>query len=149
MATVAGLYRVLEGPIDLQRAVEAVAGPDRGAVATFTGVVRDHHGGRRVEKLEYHAYTPMAEQVMRDIGREVEQRFGTPHVAILHRVGSLAIGEASVVIAVAAPHRGAALAACAHVIEQVKKLVPIWKKEYYEGGMTWIEGPEDIDVGSA
>ncbi len=137
----AGLYRIVPGPLDPGEAIRAVQGPDRGAIATFMGVARDHHAGRSVLRLEYHAYTEMAERVMRRIGREVEERFGTPHVAILHRTGLLAIGEASVIIAVAAPHRREALAGCAHAIERLKALVPIWKKEYFQGGVDWVEGP--------
>ena len=135
-----GLYRIVEGTLDLEEAVRAVGGPDRGAIATFIGTARDHHAGRPVRALEYQAYADMAVSVMRDIGREVESRFGTPHVAILHRVGRLEIGEASVVIAVAAPHRREALAACAHAIERLKQIVPIWKKEHYADGAAWIEG---------
>ncbi|HEU4400889.1 MAG TPA: molybdenum cofactor biosynthesis protein MoaE [Candidatus Polarisedimenticolia bacterium] len=140
-----GLFRIVDAAIDPQEAIRAVAGPDRGAIATFTGVARDHHSGRRVRALEYHAYPAMAEKVMRAIGREVAERFGTPHVAILHRVGRLEIGEASVVVAVAAPHRHEALAACAHAIERLKAVVPIWKKEHYEDGAAWIEGCEAPD----
>jgi len=140
-----GLYRIVRGPLQIEEAIGAVAGPDRGAVATFTGVARDHHLGRRVLSLEYHAYEAMAEDVMRAIGREVAERFGTPHVAILHRVGRVEIGEASVVIAVAAAHRREALQACAYAIERLKTSVPIWKKERYAGGTSWIEGsgPEE------
>ena len=137
-----GLYRISEEPLDLREAVAAVGGPDRGAIATFVGVVRDHHSGRRVLRLEYDAYREMALEVLRSIGREIAERFGTPHVAILHRVGRLSIGEASVVVAIGAAHRREALAACAHAIERVKRSAPIWKKEFYEGGVTWIEGPE-------
>ena len=136
----AGLYRIVERPIDLQEAVRAVAGPDRGAIATFIGTARDHHDGRPVRALEYDAYPEMAEQVMRDIGRETESRFGTQHIAILHRIGRLQVGDPSVVVAVAAEHRRAALAACAHVIERLKEIVPIWKKEHYADGAAWIEG---------
>jgi molybdopterin synthase catalytic subunit len=136
----AGLYRIVEGPVDLQEAIRAVAGPDRGAIATFIGTARDHHNGRPVRALEYHAYPEMAERVMRDIGRETETRFGTPHIAILHRIGRLHIGDPSVVVAVAAEHRREALAACAHVIERLKEVVPIWKKEQYADGAAWIEG---------
>lgn len=135
------LFRIQEVPIDPAEAIRAVEGPDRGAIATFHGVARDHHGGRKVVELEYHAYASMAGEVLRQIGREIEERFGTPHVAILHRVGALKIGEASVVIAVAAPHRREALDACAYAIERLKAVVPIWKKERYEGGASWIEGP--------
>ena len=135
-----GLFRIVDGPIRLDQAMEAVAGPDRGAIATFHGTVRDHHADRRVMRLEYHAYTAMAEEVLRQIGQEVRDRFGTDHLAILHRTGTLAIGETSVLIAVAAPHRAEALAACAYAIERLKAIVPIWKKEHYVDGSAWIEG---------
>ncbi len=135
-----GLYRVVRSPLRLEEAIGAVVGPDRGAVATFTGVARDHHAGRRVLSLEYHAYEAMALEVMRAIGSEIADRFGTPHIAILHRIGRLEIGEASVIIAVAAAHRREALQACAYAIERIKGSVPIWKKEQYEEGSSWIEG---------
>jgi molybdopterin synthase catalytic subunit len=138
---VGALFRVQDAPLDAAEAVGAVAGPDRGAIATFHGVARDHHRGRRVVALEYHAYAAMAEETLKRIGREVEERFGTPHVAILHRVGRLAIGETSVIVAVAAAHRREALAACAYAIERLKEVVPIWKKEHGEDGARWIEGP--------
>jgi len=141
-----GLYRIDDRPLDLQDAIRAVAGPDRGAIATFVGTTRNHHDGRSVRFLEYDAYAEMAEIVLRDIGREVEARFGTPHVAILHRVGRLEVGEASVVVAVAAAHRREALAACAHAIERVKASAPIWKKEHYADGAAWIEGPDSAPV---
>ncbi|HYS04140.1 MAG TPA: molybdenum cofactor biosynthesis protein MoaE [Candidatus Dormibacteraeota bacterium] len=141
-----GLYRIDDRPLDLQDAIRAVAGPDRGAIATFVGTTRNHHDGRSVRFLEYDAYPEMAEIVLRDIGREVEARFGTPHVAILHRVGRLEVGEASVVVAVAAAHRREALAACAHAIERVKASAPIWKKEHYADGAAWIEGPDSAPV---
>lgn len=137
-----GLYRVSPDPLDLDEAVRAVSGPDRGAIATFIGTTRDHHDGRPVRSLEYDAYVPMAEKVMRAIGEEVAERFGTPHVAILHRVGRLQIGEPSVIIAVAAAHRREALAGCAHAIERLKEIVPIWKKEHYADSARWIEGPD-------
>jgi len=141
-----GLYRIDDRPLDLQDAIRAVAGPDRGAIATFVGTTRNHHDGRSVQFLEYDAYPEMAEIVLRDIGREVEARFGTPHVAILHRVGRLEVGETSVIVAVAAAHRREALAACAHAIERVKASAPIWKKEHYADGAAWIEGPDSAPV---
>ncbi len=139
-----GLYRIDERPLDLQGAIRAVAGPDRGAIATFVGITRNHHDGRSVRFLEYDAYPEMAEIVLRDIGREVEARFGTPHIAILHRIGRLEVGETSVVVAVAAAHRREALAACAHAIERVKASAPIWKKEHYADGAAWIEGSDSV-----
>ena len=143
-----GLYRIDDRPLDLQDAIRAVAGPDRGAIATFVGTTRNHHDGRSVRYLEYDAYREMAEIVLRDIGREVEARFGTPHVAILHRVGRLVVGETSVIVAVAAAHRREALAACAHAIERVKASAPIWKKEHYADGAAWIEGADSAPAGT-
>ena len=140
----AGWYRIVEGSLDLAEAVRAVGGPDRGAIATFIGTARDHHDGKPVRSLEYQAYAAMAEEVMRAIGREIETRFGTPHVAMAHRVGPVAPGEASVIIAVAAAHRREALAGCAHAIERLKQSVPIWKKEHYADGSAWIEGPPPV-----
>ena len=136
-----GLYCIVDHPLDPQEAIRAVSGPDRGAIAMFIGTTRDYQAGRPVRFLEYHAYVAMAEDVMRRIGREIAARFGTPHVAMLHRVGRLEVGEPSVVIAVAAAHRREALAACAHAIDRLKQEVPIWKKEHYADGAAWIEGP--------
>lgn len=141
-----GLYRIQEQPLDLDEAVRAVAGPDRGAIATFLGVGRDHNAGRKVLRLEYHAYPEMAERIMREIGVEVAERCGTPHVALLHRIGTVLVGEVSVIVAVAAGHRREALAGCAQAIERLKAAVPIWKKEYFQGGAAWIEGPGGIGL---
>lgn len=138
------LYRVEPGPISVQEAIAAVSGPDRGAVTVFVGQTRDHHAGRRVLRLEYHAYGAMAEEIMRQIGGEIAERFGTPHVAMLHRIGPVPIGEASVIIAVAAAHRRQAIDGCSHGIERLKAIVPIWKKEFYEGGSAWIEGCDTV-----
>lgn len=135
-----GLYRIVEGTLDPGDAMRAVAGPDRGAISTFLGTARNHHAGRRVMRLEYQAYRPMAESTLRAIGAEIEERFGTPHVAILHRIGQVEIGEASVIIAVAAAHRREAIEACRYAIERVKAIAPIWKKEHYEEGSEWIAG---------
>jgi len=145
---VAGVYRIVERALEPQEAIRAVAGPDRGAIATFIGTARNHHDGRRVRALEYHAYPEMAETMLREIGRETEARFGTPHIAVFHRIGRLEIGEASVIVAVAAGHRREALAACAYVIERVKEIVPIWKKEHYDEGAAWIEGSGASPVSS-
>ena len=137
-----GVYRIVDHVLDPQEAIGAVSGPDRGAIALFIGTTRDHRDGRPVRFLEYQAYAAMAEEVLGEIGRDIASRFGTPHVAVLHRVGRLEIGESSVVIAVAAAHRREALAACAYAIERLKTTVPIWKKEHYADGGAWIEGPD-------
>lgn len=133
-------FRIVSGPLSLERVVERVAGPRHGAIATFTGTVRDHHQGKRVTGIEYHAYAEMAERVLSEIGARIETRYDSCRVAIHHRIGPLSIGEASVMIAVAAPHRKEALAGCAEAIEILKSEAPIWKKEYYGDGAAWIEG---------
>jgi molybdopterin synthase catalytic subunit len=112
-----------------------------GGLALFLGVVRDENAGRKVLFLEYEAYAPMAEAEMLKIERDCITRFGVSKVAIVHRTGRLEIGEASVAVAVASPHRAQALDACRHAIDTLKRTVPIWKKEHFEGGAVWIEGP--------
>jgi molybdopterin synthase catalytic subunit len=111
-----------------------------GAVALFLGTVRDHHAGRRVRHLDYHAYPGMAEREMERIEAAARERFGVSRVAVVHRTGRLEIGEVSVAVAVAAPHRAEAMEACRFVIDRLKQTVPIWKKEYYEDGAVWIDG---------
>jgi molybdopterin synthase catalytic subunit len=133
------MFRVVGEPIDPSKAIRAVEGPDAGAVALFLGTVRDENEGRRVVALEYDAYAEMAERVMAEIGRDIAGRLGC-RLAIVHRIGRLRVGEISVVVAAAAPHRAAALEACREGIETLKRIVPIWKKEYFEGGEMWIEG---------
>lgn len=136
------VFRITREPIVLLEAVGAVSGPDRGAVATFCGVVRDHHRGRPVRGLEYHAYAPMAERVFGEIACEAARRHPGAGVAVIHRVGALRVGDVSVVVAAASAHRQDALAACAFVIDQVKARAPIWKKEYFDDGVVWLEGPD-------
>jgi molybdopterin synthase catalytic subunit len=122
-------------------------GGGHGAVATFIGVVRDNNMNRRVTHLEYEAYEPMAVKSLAQICDEAGREWPGTRLAVHHRVGRLAIGEASIVIAAASAHRAAAFAACRYVIERVKQIVPIWKHEFFEGGEVWIEGatanPED------
>ncbi len=108
------------------------------AVVTFIGTTRIHSRGRTVTHLEYEAYEGMAEQVMAEIADELTARYELSAIAIHHRIGRVAIGERSVVIAVSAPHRGDALAACRDAIDTLKERVPLWKKEVYEGGEEWI-----------
>lgn len=132
------MVRLQEEPIRIGSLVEEVRGDQDGAIAVFVGSVRDHHEGRRVLWLEYQAYAPMAETEMARVERQALDRFGVSRVALVHRTGRLEIGEASVVVAVAAPHRREALEACRFVIDTVKKTVPIWKKEFFEGGSAWV-----------
>ncbi len=133
-----GAFRLSEQPLALEAAVEEVASDAAGAVATFVGTTRVHSRGRTVTHLEYEAYEGMAEQVMADIAAELEARYELCAVAIHHRIGRVGIGERSVVIAVSAPHRQDALAACRDAIDTLKERVPLWKKEVYEGGEEWI-----------
>ena len=112
-----------------------------GAVVTFSGVVRDHSGESRTDYLEYEAYAPMAEKMMAEIGAEAAARWKTKEIAVLHRVGKVEIGEISVLISVASPHRAEAFQACSYVIDQLKERVPIWKKEVGADGTYWVEGP--------
>jgi molybdopterin synthase catalytic subunit len=135
-----GLFRVIDEPLDVARTAEAVAAPDCGAVATFVGLVRDHNLGRRVRWLDYECYEPLAVSSLERIAAEAQTEWPGTRLAITHRVGTLQIGEASVVIAAASPHRADAFAACRYAIERIKQIVPIWKREHFEGGDSWIEG---------
>ena len=126
-------------PLQLTALTAAVATPDRGAIATFVGVVRDHKSGRSVLRLEYSAYEAMAERECGTIVAEAESRWPV-RVALAHRVGRLALGDAAVMVVAAAAHRGPAFDACRHVIEEVKRRVPIWKREWYaDGTVTWVD----------
>jgi molybdopterin synthase catalytic subunit len=133
-----GAFRVTEEPLSLEAVASEVADERAGAVATFTGTVRRQSRGREVERLEYEAYAEMAEEVMAKLAADLQSRHELCAIAIHHRVGRLEIGEASVVIAVSAPHRQAALDACREAIDTLKETVPLWKKEVYEGGQEWI-----------
>ena len=133
-----GAFRIAEGPLDLDVVIAEVADERAGAVATFLGTVRVESRGRTVVYLEYEAYAEMAEDVMAQIAGQLRERYELCQVAIHHRVGRVEIGEASVAIAVSAPHRQDALAACKDAIDTLKETVPLWKKEVYEGGEEWI-----------
>ncbi len=132
------MYDIVTQPIDVTAVTAAVADAATGATVTFIGTTRDHNGGRRVTQLEYEAYPEMALAQMRKIGETTRQRWPIARIAIVHRVGVVPTGEASVVIAVSAVHRGAAFAACRFAIDRLKESVPIWKKEHYEDGAVWI-----------
>lgn len=111
-----------------------------GALATFVGLVRDRHAGRQVERLEYEAYAPLALAAFERIAEEVREAWPGAVLAIHHRTGRLAIGEASVIIAAASAHRADAFGACRYAIERVKQIAPVWKREFFVGGDAWIEG---------
>lgn len=133
-----GAFRLSEEPLSLDAAVEEVASPEAGAIATFVGTTRAHARGREVVRLEYEGYEGMAERTMAELADELRGRYALVEVAIHHRVGVVGIGERSVVIAVSAAHRGDALAACRDAIDTLKERVPLWKKEIYVGGEEWI-----------
>jgi molybdopterin synthase catalytic subunit len=133
-----GSFRLSEEPLSLDAVVEEVRSDEAGAIATFVGTTRVHSRGRTVERLEYEAYAGMAEKVMAEIADQLKRRYDLREIAIHHRTGTVDIGDASVVIAVSAPHRQDALAACRDAIDTLKEQVPLWKKEIYEGGEEWI-----------
>jgi len=131
---------LVDGPVDSARAVAAVSGPDRGAVVVFLGTVRDHHAGRPVAKLTYSAYRPMALEGLRRIVMDLETSAPGLRAAIIHRLGEVPVGEASVVIAVSSPHRAAAYEASRTALERLKAEIPIWKREHYaDGEAAWRE----------
>ncbi len=149
------LFEITEQPLSLDDAAARVTRPDCGAVVTFAGTVRGEtqtDGGERdTDFLVYEAYVPMAEKKLAQIGDEIQQRWPTVRaVSILHRMGRCEIGEPTVVIAVATPHRGdGCFDACSYAIERLKAIVPIWKQENWSDGQVWVEGPRQpaLDVG--
>ena len=133
------VYRVVEQPLSPDAIAALVDDSGAGGVVIFSGVVRNETGGRPVKFLEYEAHAPMAETKLREIGEEARRRWpGVKCVAMLHRVGRLEIGEASVLIAVSASHRGEAFEACRWAIDALKTTVPVWKKEHFEDGEVWV-----------
>jgi len=135
-----GPHRVTDSALDAAAAGALVSRDGDGAVATFVGLVRDHNAGRRVLWLDYEAYAPLALKAFDRIAAEAAAQWADARIAIHHRTGRVAIGEASVVIAAASPHRAEAFAACRYAIERLKQIAPIWKHEHFEGGDVWIEG---------
>ena len=133
-----GIGPIGRAPIDVSALERAVADPHAGAIVTFAGTTRADNAGRNVIRLEYEAYEPMALNEMRRLAREAGERWQIVRIAISHRVGLVDIGETSVAIAVSAVHRGEAFEACRFAIDRLKEVVPIWKKEYFEGGEVWI-----------
>ncbi len=150
------LFAIGPAPLALEPLVSAVASESDGvdgAVVTFLGLVRNHNQGRRVQYLEYEAFEPLAMKAFARIEDEVRRRWPGMRMALHHRTGRLEIGDASVAIVTASPHRADAFAACRYVIERVKQIVPVWKREYFDGGDVWIEGatadPEDSQARAA
>lgn len=132
------MFCVTDKAIDLQELVDYVSDPEAGAIATFIGTTRNNNEGRKVIALDYDGYPEMAGKELRRIGTDAQTKWPICRMAIVHRLGPVQITEASVIIAVSAGHRDAAFAACRFAIEEIKKSVPIWKKEVYEGGEIWI-----------
>src|SRR3954454_23249221 len=134
------LFRIADDPLDPAALAAAVATTGDGAGATFVGLVRNRNAGRSVLWLDYEAYAPLAVKAFEQIAAEAQERWPGVRLAIQHRTGRVAIGEASVVIAAASPHRADAFAVSRYAIERIKQIAPIWKHEHFEGGDVWIEG---------
>lgn len=135
---------ITEAPIAVDALAAMVSSPVAGAVATFAGVVRDHHDGKPVASLAYEAYLPMAERELRAVATEACERFAIEAIALHHRHGKLRIGDVAVAIAVSAAHRDAAFDALRFTIDMLKRRVPIWKRETGPDGTFWIEGPDRV-----
>jgi MoaE-MoaD fusion protein len=134
------VFRLVREPINMQEISETISQPEDGAVVIFEGIVRNNANDKPVRYLEYEAYEPMALKKLEEIGLQAKKDYDIREIAVVHRLGHMEIGECSIVIAVASAHRGAAFDACRFAIDMIKKIVPIWKKEFYEDGQVWIEG---------
>lgn len=132
------MYEIVENPIQPERIIDKVTRRESGAITTFIGTVREWTNQKRTIYLEYQAYKPMAVKMLEQIGEEIKTKWEKTEVAITHRIGRLEISEIAVVIAVSSPHRKAAYEANEYAIERIKQIVPIWKKEHWENGETWI-----------
>ncbi|MEO8539472.1 MAG: molybdenum cofactor biosynthesis protein MoaE [bacterium] len=143
------LIRVTSDVLDPTEATKAVESPAAGAINLFLGVVRDNNLGRAVQYLEYEAYPAMAEKVMRQLSEEAKSKFGLEDVAVLHRTGRLEIGEASLLVAVSCGHRAESFEASHWLVNEIKKRVPVWKKEVWDDGEAWVEGPESLGIQQA
>lgn len=130
---------VVREPIDIEALSRTE--PEDGALCVFTGVVRNHNDGKSVLYLEYEGYEEMVVSIFVEIAAEARTRFGVSRVRIVHRLGRMEIGETSVAVAVSSPHRGEAFEACRFAIDTLKHKAPIWKKEFYADGSSWLEGP--------
>lgn len=139
-------FELTTEPIDVGAVARRIVPVECGATVTLDGYVREWTRGRRTLYLIYEAYPPMALKEMERLGREAHQRFDIAHIGIVHRTGRLEIGETSVVISVSAPHRRAAFEACEWTIKELKRTVPIWKKEFYEDGEVWVEGESASEI---
>ena len=137
------MIQISDQPLDPESITAQVRRDSNGAVVTFLGTTRDSTDGRGVLHLEYEAYRPMADQKLAEIADEMKDRWGLKDIAISHRLGRLEIGDISLVVAVASPHRADAFAACQSSVDRIKQIVPIWKKEFFEDGEVWVGSEAD------
>ena len=135
------MITITETQLDIQSFTDYVVGDQNGAVNTFLGVTRNSTDGRAVVKLEYECYLPMAQKKLEEIKNEAVRKWEISSVAIGHRIGTLDIGETSLVVAVSGPHRAAVFEVCQYIVDRIKEIVPIWKKEFFEDGAIWVESP--------
>jgi molybdopterin synthase catalytic subunit len=141
------MFEIVHDILDVRTLALQVASQSDGAIVTFSGIVRGTNQGKKVLFLEYEAYPEMATKMMERIGKEILETWGLSSVRMQHRVGRLNVGETSVVVVVAAPHRDDAFAACHYAIDRLKRIVPIWKKEVFDDGEVWVAGPiETVEV---
>ncbi len=139
---------ITDKPIETERLIKSVESPGAGAIITFNGLVRNNAEGKQVLRMEYEAYTKMAEKLMAELIEKIMSDFNITGITMQHRTGMLEIGESSVMIAVSAPHRVDAFDACQYAIDTIKETIPIWKKEYSQDGVSWVEGtPIQPNVG--
>ena len=136
------MIRIVRTEINAAEVLAAVTVPEAGGIDIFLGTTRNHSNGKKVVQLEYEAYQPMALKIMTDIDGEMRKRWSVYGIAIVHRTGVVPVMEASVAIAVSAAHRNDAFEACRYAIDELKKRVPIWKKEVFEDGEVWVENSE-------
>jgi molybdopterin synthase catalytic subunit len=134
------IFQIVRDPIRIEALARQLQRPEDGAIVIFDGIVRDNTSGRKTLYLEYDGYEPMALKKMKEIGAEIRKKWFVNHIGVVHRLGRLEIGEASVVIAITSAHRKIAFEACQHAIDTLKRIVPIWKKEFFEDGEVWVEG---------
>ena len=132
------MIEITENPLHPEKISAKVTKSTNGGIITFLGCTRLYNDGRKVSYLEYEAYRPMADIKLKEIVTEVQEKWGLKEVAISHRLGRLEVGEISLVVAIGAPHRKEAIEACAYTVDRIKEMVPIWKKETFEGGSVWI-----------
>ena len=136
-------FRITSEPLDEGAVAAGLSTRDDGAVVVFSGIVRARNKGRNVLHLEYEAYEAMVYPVLERVAEDVRQRFGVERLRVHHRIGRVDIGEPSVLVAAASPHRGSAFEAACHTMNEIKRIVPIWKREFFEDGDIWVEGPQE------